>query len=179
MIKDLMSIQILQYEFLGPIKLDDWGPPMEKVIYLIFSRNNDSFNIIYVGDCEKTDKDDFFENNENFTNWTQITGSKDLYLAILPMFESDSFTRQVIIEKIRRAYKPICNVSGVQEKTDYVIRSKLEKTTSNISQKDSTEIKEKTLCPCCGAKMSVDKILENTIVLKCDGCGLSDTRLNL
>jgi len=174
-----MNIQILQYEFLGPVKLDDWGPPMEKVIYLIFARNNDSFNIIYVGDCEKTDKDDFFENNENFKNWTQITGSKDLlYLAILPMVESDSITRQVIIDKIRRVYKPACNVSEVQEKPDYVIRSKLEKT-PNFSQKKLTEIKEKIPCPCCGAKMSVDKILENTTVLKCDGCGLSDTRLNL
>ena len=55
-----MSIQILQYEFLGPIKLDEWGPPMEKVVYLIFSRKKDSFNIIYVGDCEKTDEKSFF-----------------------------------------------------------------------------------------------------------------------
>jgi hypothetical protein len=175
-----MSIQILQYEFLGPVKLDEWGPPMEKVIYLIFSRNRDSFNIIYVGDCEKTEKYDFFENNENFKNWVQITGSKNsLYLAILPMFESDSFTRQVIIDKIHRAYHPVCNASEIQEKKpDYAIKSKLEKVTSNISHKNSDEIREKVSCPCCGVEMNVEKILENTTVLKCSGCGLSDTRLN-
>ena len=29
-----LSIQILQYEFLGPIPLDEWGPPMEKLVLL-------------------------------------------------------------------------------------------------------------------------------------------------
>jgi len=29
-----MSIQILLYEFLGPIKLSEWGPPMEEVAYI-------------------------------------------------------------------------------------------------------------------------------------------------
>ena len=36
-----MSIQILQYEFLGPIKLSEWGPPMDRVVYIIFSKNKD------------------------------------------------------------------------------------------------------------------------------------------
>ena len=175
-----MSIQILQYEFLGPVKLDDWGPPMEKVVYLIFSRNQDSFKIVYVGDCEKTDKVDFFENNVNFENWIQTTGSKNsLYLAILPMFESNSSARQVIINKILRVYHPVCNTNEVKEKkSDYVIRSKLDINPSNNSQKNSTETKEKVPCPCCGEEMKVDQVLENTTVLKCTGCNLSDTRLN-
>jgi hypothetical protein len=178
-----VSIQILQYEFLGPVKLDDWGPPIEKVVYLIFSRNKDSFNIVYVGDCEKTDKEDFFEKNTNFKNWIQTTGSKDfLYLAILPMFESSSSTRQVIIDKIIRAYHPVCNASDLKEKKlDYVVRSKLDEDSSNIPQKNpiETKTKEKVSCPCCGAEMKVDKVLENTTILKCTGCSLSDTRLNL
>ena len=47
-----MSIQILQYEFLGPIPISEWGPPMEKLVYLILSRTKDKFDIIYVGDCQ-------------------------------------------------------------------------------------------------------------------------------
>ena len=72
-----MSIQILQYEFLGPIRLDEWGPPMEKVVYLILSRVKDSFNIVYVGDCEKTEEKNFFVNNPNFKH---ISIYKPLYL---------------------------------------------------------------------------------------------------
>lgn len=175
-----MGIQILQYEFLGPIKLDEWGPPMEKVVYLIFSRLKDSFKIIYVGDCEKTDHNDFFEKNLNFQNWIQTTGSKNfLYLAILPMFESNSSARQAIVDKILRAYNPVCNSIEIkEEKPDYVIRSKSDKAQSKIS-KNLTETKEKIQCPCCGVDMKVDKVLENTTILKCAGCGLSDTRLNL
>ena len=178
-----MSIQILQYEFLGPVKLDDWGPPMEKVVYLILSRNKDSFKIVYVGDCEKTDKEDFFEKNTNFKNWIQTIDSKNsLYLAILPMFESNSSARQIVIDKIIRTYHPICNTDNLKgKKVDYAIRSKLDKDPSNISQKNSTDIinMEKVSCPCCGEEMKVDKVFENTTLLKCTGCSLSDTRLNL
>ena len=49
-----MAIQILQYEFLGPIKISEWGPPMEAVVYIIFSKSKDAFNMLYVGETEKT-----------------------------------------------------------------------------------------------------------------------------
>ena len=55
-----MTIQILHYEFLGPIKLAEWGPPMEEVVYAILARTKDRFNIIYIDETEKTDKSDFF-----------------------------------------------------------------------------------------------------------------------
>ena len=61
-----MTIQILHYEFLGPIKLSDWGPPMDDVIYVIMSREKDTFNVTYVGQSEKTGKTDFFTKNEKF-----------------------------------------------------------------------------------------------------------------
>ncbi len=175
-----MSIQILHYEFLGPVRLDEWGPPMEKVVYLIFSRKKDSFNIIYVGDCEKTEKEDFFENNLNFKNWIKTTGSKNfLYLAILPLFESNSSTRKAIIKKILRLYRPVCNTENIEEKKpDYTVRSKLALNSSNNSKENLGEPKEKVSCPCCGSEMKVDKVLQNTTVLKCIGCNLSDTRLN-
>ena len=172
-----MSIQILHYEFLGPIKLDEWGPPMEKVVYLIFSRKKDSFNIIYVGDCEKTDEINYFKNNSNFKCWNQKAGSEDsLYLAILPKFESDQSTRKAIVHRILLRYRPSCNVDDiVEKKPDYVIRSKLN-SESIPSSIDKPE--EKIPCPCCGSDMKVDKVLENSKVIKCSGCGLSDTRLN-
>jgi len=175
-----VSIQILQYEFLGPIKLDEWGPPMEKVVYLIFSRKKDSFNIIYVGDCEKTEATNFFKNNSNFKCWNQKAGSEDsLYLAILPMFESNESSRKTIVNKIILHYRPSCNPENVEEeKPDYVVRSKLDLNSSNNSLENLGESKEKIPCACCGSDMKVDKILENTTILKCSGCGITDTRLN-
>jgi hypothetical protein len=174
-----VSIQILQYEFLGPIKLDEWGPPMEKVVYLIFSRKKDSFNIIYVGDCEKTEETNFFKNNSNFKCWTQQTGSENsLYLAILPMFESNESSRKTIVNKIILRYHPPCNPENEEKKPDYVVRSKLDLNSSNNSLENLEESKEKIPCACCGSEMKVDKILENTTILKCSGCGITDTRLN-
>ena len=173
MLELLLSIQILQYEFMGPIKLDEWGPPMEKVVYLILSRTKDSFNIIYVGDCEKTDENNFFIANSNFKCWVQKAGSENsLYLAILPMFDSSSSTRAGVIGKILQRYKPACNKSDVVEKKpEYVIRPKMEDSENTVDT-------QKISCPCCGSRMNVDKVLENTTVLKCAGCGLSDTRVN-
>jgi len=43
-----MAIQILYYEFLGPIKLSEWGPPMDEVVYAIMAREKDTFKIIYL-----------------------------------------------------------------------------------------------------------------------------------
>lgn len=174
-----MSIQILQYEFLGPIRLDEWGPPMEKVVYLILSRTKDSFNIIYAGDCEKTEENNFFVNNSNFKCWIKTAGSEDsLYLAILPMFESNQNIRRGIIDKILLRYKPACNENEIIEKPpDYLVRPK-----TDLSDTNKTEVldkpEEKIPCPCCGSEMKVDRVLENTSVLKCIGCGMSDTRLN-
>ena len=175
-----MSIQILQYEFLGPIKLEEWGPPMEKVVYLILSRNRDSFKILYVGDCEKTDEKLFFKNNSNFKCLIQKAGSENfLYLAILPMFESNQSTRKGIINKILLRYRPHCNANDlVEQQPNYVVRSKPDLIPSNNSIDNSDKSKEKIPCPCCGSHMKADKILEKTTVLKCTGCGLSDTRLN-
>ena len=158
---------------MGPIKLDEWGPPMEKVVYLIMSRIKDSFNIIYVGDCEKTDENNFFIVNSNFKCWVQKAGSENsLYLAILPMFDSFSSSRVGVIGKIIQRYKPVCNETDVVEKKpEYIIRPKME------YSKNTGEV-QKISCPCCGSQMNIDKVLENTTILKCTGCGLSDTRVN-
>lgn len=174
-----MSIQILQYEFLGPIKLDEWGPPMEKTVYLILSRTQDSFNILYVGDCKKTVEEDFFVKNSDFKCWIQKSGSENsLYLAILPMFDSSQLKRKGIIEKILLRYKPPCNVNNpIKQSPDYIVRSKSDSFTSK-SIKNTNSFEEQIPCPCCGSQMEKSKILEKTTILKCTGCGLSDTRLN-
>ena len=158
-----MSIQILQYEFLGPIPLDEWGPPMEKLVYLIMSRDKDQFNIIYVGDCEKTDDESFFTQNPNFKCWMQHS-EKTLHLAILPLFDSSPESRQNLLNKIIYRYKPVCNSNDVvSSKPDYVVR---------------TTAPEKFTCPCCGAEMKSEKILEKSTLYRCTGCGISDTKLN-
>jgi len=165
-----LSIQILQYEFLGPIPLDEWGPPMEKLVYLILSRDKDKFNIIYVGDCVKTDEKSFFVQHSHFKSWVQQSGSeKSLYLAILPMFESSHDHRQNVFNKILTHYKPPCNSVDITEvKPNYVVRK---------TEKPSLE-SEKFSCPCCGSEMKSEKILEKSTLYRCTGCGISDTRIN-
>ncbi|MBT8172766.1 MAG: hypothetical protein HKP26_02025 [Nitrosopumilus sp.] len=165
-----MSIQILQYEFLGPIPLDEWGPPMEKLVYLILSKDQDKFNILYIGDCEKTDDKSFFVQHENFKCWVQKSGSeKSLYLAILPMFESSKDHRLSVYNKILSRYKPPCNSENdLKSEPTYAVR------TSEEPQESS----QKILCLCCGSEMKAEQILEKSTVYRCTSCGLSDTKLN-
>lgn len=107
----IMTIQILHYEFLGPIKLDEWGPPMGKVVFVILSRNKDLFNIIYIDQSEKTNDTDFFTKHKKFKCWITHTGfEKNLYLSIYPMSDSDQKERQKLVNRALERYKPICNM---------------------------------------------------------------------
>ena len=103
-----MAIQILQYEFLGPIKISEWGPPMEAVVYIIFSKSKDAFNMLYVGETEKTDAEDFFTKNDQFKCWLSNTVNEDsIYLSIYPMWESNESQRKQLKNKIISKYNPI------------------------------------------------------------------------
>jgi hypothetical protein len=168
-----MSIQILQYEFLGPIKLQEWGPPMQKTVYLILSREKDSFKMIYAGLCEQTEDKTFLTSHSSFRCWITESGSeKLLYLAILPLFKSEIDEQKRILGKIITRYQPICNIENIQQaKSEYSIRP------SHHSQNDVKAV-DKTSCPCCGSEMKVDQIFENTTVIRCVGCELTDTRFN-
>ncbi|ABK77145.1 hypothetical protein CENSYa_0512 [Cenarchaeum symbiosum A] len=105
-----LVIQILQYEFLGPVKLSEWGPPMEKLVYMVMARDKDVFNMIYVGECEKTDKGDYFTSNEAFKCWMKKARTEDaLYLCILPMFDREAQDRKRVVDKIVYKYNPPCN----------------------------------------------------------------------
>ena len=106
-----MTIQILHYEFLGPIKLEEWGPPMDEVIFVILAREKDIFNVIYVEQSEKTNQNNFFAKNEKFKCWLTHAGSEEnLYLSIYLMPNSDEKDRQRIVAKAISHYKPICNM---------------------------------------------------------------------
>ncbi|MEM3006477.1 MAG: hypothetical protein QXW37_01485 [Candidatus Nitrosotenuis sp.] len=105
-----MAIQILQYEFLGPIRLSEWGPPMAKVVYLVLRKTKDTFEIIYAGESEKTEENDFFTKNDKFKCWIQNAGSEEnLYLSIYPMWDSSQEDRKRILGKIIQMYRPHCN----------------------------------------------------------------------
>ncbi len=166
----MLSIQILQYEFLGPIPISEWGPPMEKLVYLILSRTKDKFDMIYVGDCQKTDDKSFFTSHNQFKCWLNQSGSEQsLYLAILPMFESSDGKRNNVIQKIISQYKPHCNSDDiVKSKPDYSVRV----------TDDPDVVSDKITCACCGSEMNLEKTLEKSNLYRCTGCGLSDTRLN-
>lgn len=110
-----MTIQILQYEFLGPVNLSEWGPPMDEVIYLLLRRAKDTFEIIYAGESEKTQETDFFTKNAKFKCWIQNAGSEqNLYLSIYPMWGSKPEERKRLLEKIIDRYKPPCNAEPLK-----------------------------------------------------------------
>ncbi len=166
-----MSIQILQYEFMGPIPLDEWGPPMERLVYLILAREKDKFSIVYAGDCQKTEDRAFFVQHPQFKCWAdhRQTGSeKSLHLAILPMFDSTPEYRQNVLQRIIAHYRPKCNASEIKEEMpSYAVRkAKAPPETQKFS------------CPCCGSEMNPEQILEKSTVYRCSSCGISDTRLN-
>jgi len=107
-----LTIQILQYELLGPVKLSEWGPPMEEVVYIVMARSEDTFKILYVDQSEKTKETDFFTKNDKFKCWITHAGSENhLYLSIYPMPDSDKISRQKIVDKTIGKYNPICNAS--------------------------------------------------------------------
>ena len=106
-----MAIQILYYEFLGPIKLSEWGPPMDEVVYAIMARYKDTFKIIYIDQTEKTNELDYFTKNDKFNCWLDNAGSENnLYLSIYPMADSEEIERKKIVSKAIEKYKPICNM---------------------------------------------------------------------
>ena len=106
-----MTIQILHYEFLGPINLTEWGPPMGKVVYVILARNKDTFKIIYIDELENANENDFFTKNQKFKCWLTHAGSeKNLYLSIYQMPDSEEKDRKRLVTKALELYKPICNV---------------------------------------------------------------------
>jgi len=105
-----LTIQILQYEFLGPIKLSEWGPPMDRVAYIIFSKNKDVFNMIYVAESDKTEARIFLQKMINSSAGYHMPARKEnLYLSIYPMWESSQPERNQLVKKIIARYKPICN----------------------------------------------------------------------
>jgi len=142
---------------------------MEKVVYLIMSREKDSFKIIYAGECDHTSDSNFFTSNSSFKCWTESHSENSLYLAILPMFESGNDARKKVLDKVLAHYRPKCNLEIKPEpKPEYKIRPRQD------YQKSSSQVS----CPCCGSEMKVEKVLENTTIIRCIQCGMSDTRLN-
>ena len=162
-----LGLQILQYEFLGPVPMSQWGPPMEKLLYLVLSRDKDRFNILYAGDCEKTNEKSFFVQHDRFKCWVQHAASKEsLYLAVLPMFDSDRPHRLGVLGRIVSHYKPPCNAGTAARSPGYEVR------------KDAAQKPKGHPCPCCGSEMKPEKALRASTLYRCAGCGMSDTRLN-
>ena len=86
---------------------------MEEVVYIIFERDKDRFNILFVDHSEKTDEKDFFTKNEKFKCWISHAGSENnLYLSILPMSNSDKEERERIVYKTISKYNPVCNAEN-------------------------------------------------------------------
>ena len=86
---------------------------MEGVVYIMFSKNKDVFNMLYVGETGKTEAGDFFTKNRQFKCWLSHAGNEEnLYLSIYPMWESSESQRKQLKDKIISKYKPICNQPG-------------------------------------------------------------------
>ena len=67
--------------------------------------------MLYASQVEKTEKTDFFTQDEKFKCWLQHAGSEELlYLAIYPMPDSEENERQRVVQKIISKYRPPCNI---------------------------------------------------------------------
>ena len=63
--------------------------------------------MLYASQVKKTEKTDFFIQNEKFKCWLQHAGSEDLlYLAIYPMPDSEESDRERIVQIIISKYRP-------------------------------------------------------------------------
>ena len=83
---------------------------MDRVVYIIFSKNKDVFNMLYVAETGKTESQDFFTKNDQFKCWLSYAGKEEnVYLSIYPMWESSQPERNQLVNKIIVRYKPICN----------------------------------------------------------------------
>lgn len=182
-----LSIQILQYEFLGPIRLADWGPPMGKLIYLVMLRDKDRFNMLYAGDCEETYDGAFFVQHERFKCWVERAGSDAaLYLAVFPMKDSDTGQRQAVLGRIISSYRPPCNPASLKSaKPSYNVRKirdeapvdhlpSLEKPETGMPAVDAKAAK----CPCCGSEMHKEREIGSSSLYRCGSCGMSNTVLD-
>lgn len=106
----MLTLQILHYEFLGPVRLAEWGPPMEETVYVILARSRDRFSLIYADQCAKSDDAGFFTRNPGFKCWVDQAGTEDgLYVAIYPMFGSSESRRRFAVGQIVSKYLPPCN----------------------------------------------------------------------
>lgn len=186
-----LSIQILQYEFLGPIRLADWGPPMGELIYLVMLKDKDRFSILYAGDCEETDDKAFFVQHDQFKCWVERAGSDAaLHLAVFPMKDSDARQRQSVLGHIITNYRPPCNPASFKSaKPSYNVRK-----IHDVEPEDSAQVadalgssspvgdatEQKIIkCPCCGSDMpKVRDIGGGSSLYKCGSCGMSNTVLD-
>jgi len=84
---------------------------MGQLVYLLFSKTKNGFNMLYASQVEKTDKPDFFVQNKKFKCWIQHAGSEAmLYLAIYPVPDSQESDRERIVQQIINKYHPPCNI---------------------------------------------------------------------
>ncbi len=84
---------------------------MDEVVYVLFGKIKEGFNMIYASQSEKVTEKNFFINNDKFKCWNQHAGSEDnLYLSIFPMWDSEKDDRERIVQKIISKYKPVCNI---------------------------------------------------------------------
>ena len=67
--------------------------------------------MLYASQVEKTEKTDFFTQDEKFKCWLQHAGSENLlYLAIYPMPDSEESDRERVVQKIISKYRPPSNI---------------------------------------------------------------------
>lgn len=143
-----MGLQILQYEFIGPVPLAEWGPPMGRLLYLVLLKDKDKFNILYAGDCEHTDDRAFFVRHPRFGCWVDRARSDTaLYLAVFPMANSDVLQRQRALHRIISNYNPPCNLPSdlPRELPSYNVRRTHVDSDGDGNQKDGDAGKNDTV----------------------------------
>lgn len=102
-----MALQILQYEFLGPVPIAEWGPPMENLVYVLLAADGERLSVVHAGQCAKSDDPAFFTSNPKFKCWMERAGAeKNLRVAVLPV--PGDADRERVVRDILKKYRPPC-----------------------------------------------------------------------
>ncbi|CAI9831164.1 MAG: hypothetical protein MPI95_05315 [Nitrosopumilus sp.] len=116
-----MAFQILQYEFLGPVPFSEWGPPMADIVYLVLSRRDDRFDVIYAGECGHTDDRAYLVQHPEFACWSRHGAESSLYLAVLPV-TGGAPARARVVDRLVSHCRPPCNPAPEAPPPPYRVR---------------------------------------------------------
>jgi len=106
-----MSVNINNYEFSNPVKMDDFEYAEKKGIYIIlYEKYKENLNMAYIGQSDNLAERGLPWNHTKIDKFKELAGKKNnLYISFHNMPHSTPNTRQEIERELIKEYKPPCN----------------------------------------------------------------------